>query len=81
MRGKGFGFRSCVEVGLGFFRRDVPDRLKQSAVAELVDAFQHGTFYSLEAAPSPTAVVDLGLEEAVDRLGRCVVTTVADAGD
>ena len=66
-------FQSRVVVGFGFGRRDVPDRLEQSAVVEPVDPFQRGALDGLEAAPRAAAMDDLGLEEPNDRLGEGVV--------
>jgi hypothetical protein len=76
-----FSFQSCVEVCLGLCWRDVPDGFQQAAVVEPVDPFEGGVFHGLEAAPWAAAVDDLGLEEAVDRLGQGVVVAVADAAD
>jgi hypothetical protein len=47
----------------------VADVREQAAVVEPVDPFERGVFDRLEAAPGAAAVDDLGLEEAVDRLG------------
>ena len=72
---------SCVEVGLGFCGRDVPDGLENASVVEPVHPFEGCIFHGLEAAPRATSVNDLGLEETVDRLGKRVVITIADAAD
>ena len=63
----------------GFGRRNVPDRLEQTAGVEPVDPFEGGDFYGLAAAPGSETVDDLGLEEADHRLGKGVVVAVADA--
>ena len=77
MRGDGIGIQSCVEVGFDFCGRDVPDGLEQTAVVEPVHPFEGRVFDGLETAPWTAAVDDLGLEQAVDRLGQCVVVAVA----
>jgi hypothetical protein len=71
--------KKYLGVSLGFCGRDVPDWLEQAAVVEPVDPFQRGVFDGLEAAPWATTVDDLGLEEAVDRLGQRIVVAVTDA--
>ena len=58
---------------LSFGRRDVADGLQQSAIVEPVDPGQRRELDSLEAAPWPTPVYDLGFVEAVDRLGESIV--------
>jgi hypothetical protein len=68
-----------MEVGLGFCGRDVPDRLKETAVVEPVHPFEGGVFDGFVAAPRAASVDDFGFEEAVDRLGERVVIAVADA--
>ncbi len=73
MRGHVFSFQSGVEIGLCFGRRDVPDRLEQTAVVEPVDPFEGGIFDGFEVAPRSATVDDLGLEEAADRLGQGVL--------
>ena len=73
------GFQSCIEVGLGFGWRDVPDGLEETAVVEPVHPFERRVFHGLEAAPRSPAVDDLGLEQPVDRLRQRVVVAVADA--
>ena len=81
LRGHGFSFQSCVEVGLGLGRRDVSNRLERATRIEPVHPFQRGVFHGLEAAPQATALDELGLEQAVDRLGQRVVSAVAGAAD
>jgi hypothetical protein len=68
-------------VGFGFCGRDIPDRLEQAAVVEPVHPFEGRLFDGLEAAPRSASVDDLGLKQAVDRLGQRVVATVAQAAD
>jgi hypothetical protein len=48
-------------------------------VVESVDPLKGGELDGLEAAPGSAAPDQLGLEEAVDRLGERVVVTVAEA--
>jgi len=81
LRGHGFSFQSCIEVGLSFCGRDVSDRLEEATVVEPVDPFEGCVFDGLEAAPRTAAVDDLRLEQAVDRLGQGIVIAVADASD
>lgn len=81
MRGHGFRFQSCVEVGLGFGGRDVPDGLLEAAVVEPADPFEGCVFDGLEVSPRTTTVDDLGVEEPVDRLGQRIVIAVADAAN
>ena len=52
-----------------FGRRDVADWLQQPAMVEPVDPFEGRVFDRLERSPRSTAMDDLGLVEAVDRLG------------
>jgi hypothetical protein len=49
--GYGICFQSCVEVGLGFCGRDLPDGLEEAAIVEPVDPFEGCTFHGIEAAP------------------------------
>jgi len=53
--------------GLG--RRDVADGLQQPAMVEQVDPFEGRLFHRFERSPGSTAMDDLGLVAAVDRLG------------
>ena len=48
---------------------------------EPVDPFERGDFDGLKRPPWPAPMDDLGLVEAVDGLGECVVIAVADAAD
>ena len=48
---------------------------------EPVDPLKRGVLDGFEAAPWSTAMDDLGLVKAVDRLGQSVVVAVADAAD
>ena len=48
---------------------------------EPVDPFERGVFDSFKRSPWTTPMDDLGLVEAVDRLGQGVVIAVADAAD
>lgn len=81
LRGHGFSFQTCVEVCFGFGWRDVPDGLEKTAVVEPVHPFERRVFHGFEAAPWAAAVDELGIEQAVDRLGQRVVITVANAAD
>jgi hypothetical protein len=63
---------------LGLGGRDVADGLEQAARVVPVDPFERGELDLLEAAPRPASADDLGLEEAVDRLGEGFVVAVAD---
>ena len=63
----------------GFGRRDVADGLEETSVVEPVDPFQRGELDGFEGAPWSASMDDLGLVEAVDRLGQGVVIAVADA--
>jgi len=65
----------------GFGRRDVADGLQQPAMVEPVDPFEGRVFHRFERSPGSTAMDDLGLVEAVDRLGQSVVVAVADAAN
>lgn len=73
------GVCGSIKLRFGFGGRDVADGLEQAAVIEPVDPFERRMFDRLERTPRPTPVDQLGLVEAVDRLGQGVVITVADA--
>jgi len=68
-----------VVAFLGFGRRDVADRLQQPAMVEPIDPGQRCELDGLEGSPRPATMDDLGLVEAIDRLGECVVIAVTDA--
>jgi hypothetical protein len=51
------------------------------AIVEPVNPGQCRELDGFEASPRPAPMNDLGLVEAVNRLGECIVITVADAGD
>jgi hypothetical protein len=63
---------------LGLRGRDGADRLEQAARVVPVDPFERGEVDGFEAAPWPATADDLGLAEAVDRLGERIVVAVAD---
>ncbi len=54
----------CIEAVFRFGGRDVADRLEQAAVVEPVDPFEGCELDCLQAAPRPSAVNDLCLEQA-----------------
>jgi hypothetical protein len=56
---------------------DISDRLQDSLVVEPVVPLQGGVFDVVESVPWSASVDDLGLVEAVDRLGHCAVASVA----
>lgn len=56
----------------------LPMGSQQQAIVEPVDPGQRGELDGLEASPWSAPMVDLGLVEAVDRLGQRVVVAVAD---
>jgi len=59
----------------------VPDWFEQAAVVEPVDPDERRVLNVVDVAPRPAAPDDLGLVQAVDGLGECVVVRVADAAD
>lgn len=71
--GHGWSVQNGVVALLGFGGWDVPVWLQDRPVVEPVDPFEGCVFHGLEAAPWTTTVDNLGLEQAVDRLGQCVV--------
>ena len=54
---------------------------EQPAVIDPVHPFERGVFDGFKRSPRATAVDDLGLKTAFDRLGRSVVIAIADAAD
>ena len=62
--------RGSIILIFGFGRRDVADRLQQTAMVKPVDPFEGRVFHGFEGSPGSTAVDDLGLVKAVDRLGQ-----------
>jgi hypothetical protein len=62
-------------------RRHVADRLQDPAVVEPVDPLERRELDFLDVAPRAIRADQLGLVEAVDRLGERVVVRVADAAD
>lgn len=68
-------------AALKFASASTGGMLQQAAVVEPVDSFECGVFHRVEATPWSTAVNDLRLEEAVDRLGERVVIAVTDTPD
>ena len=79
--GHGWGVQHGIEAGLGLGRRDVPDRLKDPPVVEPVDPFQRGEFHGLEGSPGSAPMNDLGLVEAVHRLGERIVVGISYTSD
>jgi hypothetical protein len=65
----------------GFGRRDIADKLKESAVVKPVDPFQRDVLDSFERPPWSSPVDDFGLEKAIDRLDQSVVIAVANTPD
>ena len=61
--------RGSIILLFGFGRRDVADVRQQPAMVEPVDPFEGGVLHRFEGSPGSTAMDDLGLVEAVDRLG------------
>ena len=66
---------------LGFRGWDIADRLQQLPVVEPLHPFERGVLDGFEGPPGSASMDDLGLVEAVDRLGQGVVVAVADAAD
>ena len=62
----------------GFGRRDVADGLQDPPIVELVEG---SVLHRLKRAPRPAPVDDLGLIEAIERLGERVVVRVADTAN
>ena len=62
-------------------RRQVVARGVQPAVVVPVDPLEGAELDVVEALPGPLAGDQLGLEQADDRLGQCVVQGVTDAPD
>src|SRR6266550_4704666 len=67
--------------GLEFRRRNVADRLEQPAMVEPIDPFQRGVLHCLNTSPGTATVNDLGLEQADDGFGECVVVGIANTPD
>src|SRR3954452_22588445 len=80
-RGSGRHLPLSVVARFGFGGGHVADGLEQPAVVEPVHPLKRGELDRLKGPPRPASVDHLGLVEAVDRLGECVVKTVADAAD
>jgi hypothetical protein len=76
-----------VTLGLGIVARfgfggwDISDRLQEASIVEPIDPFEGCELDGLEASPRSTPMDDLGLVEAIDRLGERVVVGIADAAD
>ena len=77
----GEGLDLLIVARFGFGGRDVADGLEQAAVVEPIHPVEGGELNLLQRAPGSPAPDDLGLVEAVDRLGQGVVVAVADAAD
>jgi hypothetical protein len=77
------GFQSLFAAPFGmvgalvFGWWDISDRLQDSLVVEPVVPLQGGVFDVVESVQWSASVDDLGLVEAVDRLGHCAVASVA----
>ncbi len=57
---------------------DVSYGFEDATVVEPVDPFQGGVLDVVESSPWSLSVDEFGFVEAVDRLGHCIVETVAD---
>jgi len=73
--------RHGIVAFLGFGRRNVADGLQEPPVVEPVHPFEGSELHRLERAPRPAPMDDLGLIEAIDRLGEGIVVAVADTAD
>ena len=68
-----------VVVCLSFCRRDIPDGLQQSVLVDPSHPFQGGQSHRFFGFPRCATVDQLGLIQAIDRLGQGVVVAVAFA--
>ena len=62
-------------------RRDIADRLQQTPVVEPIDPFERRELNVLDMPPRSAAAYELGLVQADNRFGQCVVVAVADTTD
>jgi len=62
-----------IIAGFDLGGRDISDRLEEASIVEPVDPFEGGELDGLEVAARSAPMDDLGLVEAVDRLGEGVV--------
>ena len=62
-------------------RRDIAERPHEPTVVEPIDPGERGALDVIHTAPWPVLANDLGLVEAIDRLGQGVVVGVADRSD
>ena len=53
LRCHGLGFQSCAAVCFGFGRRDIPDRIEDTAVVEPVHPYRHGVFHCSKLRHGP----------------------------
>ena len=65
------------EGGLELGRSDHAQLAVQAAMVEPVDVLQRGVLHIIEAPPGASMPDQLGLVQAVERLGQRVVVTVA----
>ena len=68
----------CIVVGFGLGGRDVPDGSEQAVIVEPVYPAQGRHFHRRSVWPCALAPDNLGLVEAVDRLGQGVVVACRD---
>ena len=57
------------------------DALQEPPVIEPVDPFERGVFDGIEGLPWSAPMNEFGLEQTDNRLGQCVVVTVANTAD
>ena len=72
-RGHGWVVQHGEVALLGFGRRDEADGFQKPAIVEPVHPLEGSELDGLEGAPRSPSMDDLGLVEAVDRLGQRVV--------
>jgi hypothetical protein len=63
-----------IVARFGFGRRNVSDRLQQSAIVEPVHPFERVAFDLPQAAPRPASPDHLGFVEPVDRLDERIAS-------
>ncbi len=61
--------------------KDVSERAEEAFMSVPMDVVEDGELDGLDGAPEPSAADQLGLEQAVDRLGERVVVAAADGTD
>ena len=66
-----------VVVCFGLCWRYIANKFEQALIVEPRHPFEGSQFHSFPGLPRAAAVDHLGLVQAVDRLGQCIVVAVA----